>query len=324
MPLMSEEINYLDLIILRKIDAESTIEKFGTQINTSYFETANLLGTMKIKGLIDIQTSIGGQSPIVITGDGRDLLSEAVKKAAEPPDTLDQAILHALAGGASDLPSLQQAINIRSRDLAFHLHKLKTGDLIDYEARSAKVRLFLTEKGFNQTGGVRSTVFPPGQKGAPSGASPASGPTGVSTSLGATASVAGKPISKPASGASAPILVDSEISDILNFGGWNKPKAPPGTVGSPASSKPSSMGMLGTGAKLSSAPALQSTPGPAPSAGPASGSPDAPARLDRTAMLFSKLEYYVRHYALYAIMVLVLLALIAYAIFFAAGPRPGA
>ena len=110
---MSEEINYLDLIILRKIDAESSIEKFGTQINTSYFETANLLGTMKIKGLLDIQSSIGGQSPILITGDGRDLLSEAVRKAAEPPDTLDQAILHALAGGAFSSTSASRLLYLQ-------------------------------------------------------------------------------------------------------------------------------------------------------------------------------------------------------------------
>jgi len=63
---MGEELTYLDLLVLRKIDSDSSVEKFGQQINTSFFETANVLGTMKIKGFVDIQSSIGGQSPLVV------------------------------------------------------------------------------------------------------------------------------------------------------------------------------------------------------------------------------------------------------------------
>ncbi|MCX6772534.1 MAG: hypothetical protein NTV88_02060 [Candidatus Micrarchaeota archaeon] len=47
------ELSFLDIAILRKIDAESSVEKFGSMINTSFFETANLLGTTKIKGYMN-------------------------------------------------------------------------------------------------------------------------------------------------------------------------------------------------------------------------------------------------------------------------------
>ncbi len=331
---MVDDINYLDLLVLRKMDAESTVEKFGSSINTSFFETANLLGTMKIKGLLDIQSSIGGQSPLVITGDGRDLLSEAMRKSVEPTDTLDQAILHALAGGVADLSSLQTAINIRSRDLAFHLHKLKNLDLIDYEVRSGHVRLFLTEKGFNQTGGVRSTVSP----GAAPRSSGASMPSaGASAAYSGAASFGGTSGSSAASGAKTPSSskpsMDSEISDILNFGGWNKPKPTPASApldmgaagvsasktGAPASAKPTSASSYSAGAPPSSA----TLAAPAPfSAG--QGASDGPAQMDRTSMLFSKLEYYARQYAFYALLFVLLVALVAYALFFGIAPRPGA
>ncbi len=160
MPVM-EELTYLDLVVLRKIDKDSTVEKFGTSINTSFFEAANMLGTMKVKGLLNIETSVGGQSPLSITGEGRDMLEQASRKAAEPIDMLDEAILHSLAGGVRDLDTLQAAINIRPMDVAFHLHKLQINDYIGYDVRSGKISLSLTEKGFNTTGGVRAVKVPP-------------------------------------------------------------------------------------------------------------------------------------------------------------------
>ncbi|MCX8175157.1 MAG: hypothetical protein N3E51_03045 [Candidatus Micrarchaeota archaeon] len=149
------ELTFLDLVILRKIDSESTVEKFGPLINTSFFETANLLGTVKIKGYINIESSVGGSSRVTITDAGSSILAVASQRAKEPLEPLDNAILHAVASGARELEALQNAINVRSADLAFHIFKLVSQGLMDYEVRSAKVRLLLTEAGFNATGAVR-------------------------------------------------------------------------------------------------------------------------------------------------------------------------
>jgi predicted transcriptional regulator len=149
------ELSFLDLAILKKTDAESSVEKFGSMINTSFFETANLLGTIKIKGYINIESSIGGISKVTITDAGTSILAVAGQKAKGQIEPLDNAILHALAAGTKDLDSLQNALNIRSGDLAYHLNKLVAQGFADYEIRSAKVSFMLTEQGFNATGGVR-------------------------------------------------------------------------------------------------------------------------------------------------------------------------
>jgi len=149
------ELTFLDLAILKKVDAESTVEKFGSMINTSFFETANLLGTIKIKGYINIVPSVGGVSSVALTDAGNSLLAFAEQKSGEPIEPLDNAILHALAGGARELDALQTALNIRGADLAYHINKLVKQGFMDFEIRSAKVYFVLTEMGFNATGGVR-------------------------------------------------------------------------------------------------------------------------------------------------------------------------
>ena len=149
------ELTFLDLIILKKIDANSSVENFGSQINTSFFETANLLGTVKIKGYVNIETSIGGISKVTITDAGMGILALAEKKAAEPIEPLDNALLHALAGGAKDPEALQAQLNIRSGDMTYHINKMVVQSFMDYEVRSSKVNLMLTEQGFNSTGGVK-------------------------------------------------------------------------------------------------------------------------------------------------------------------------
>ncbi len=149
------ELTFLDLVILKKVDPDSTVEKFGSLINTSFFETANLLGTIKIKGYINIESSVGGVSQVGLTDAGKSLLVFAEQKAKEPIEPLDNAILHSLAGGARELEALQNALNIRSGDLAYHINKLVGQGFMDFEVRSAKVYFVLTEMGFNATGGVR-------------------------------------------------------------------------------------------------------------------------------------------------------------------------
>src|SRR3989338_7476510 len=160
------ELNFLDIVILRKIDAESSVEKFGSMINTSFFETANLLGTVKIKGYINIESSVGGISRVTITDAGTSILAVADQRAKEPVEPLDNAILHAVAGGSRELDALQSALGIRSADLAYHINKMLAQGFMDFEVKSAKVYFVLTEMGFNATGGVRvqQTLDAPAQE----------------------------------------------------------------------------------------------------------------------------------------------------------------
>ncbi len=149
------ELNFLDIVILKKIDPDSSVEKFGSTINTSFFETANLLGTIKIKGYINIESSLGGISKVAITDAGTSILAMADQRARDQIEPLDNAILHAIAGGTKEMEALRSSLNIRSGDLAYHAHKLISQGFLDYDVRSAKVEFVLTEQGFNSTGGVR-------------------------------------------------------------------------------------------------------------------------------------------------------------------------
>ena len=307
---MSEELTYLDFLVLRKLDAESTVERFGTHINTSFFETANVLGTMKIKGLLDIQSSIGGQSPLVITGTGQDVLATAMQKAAEPLDALDHAILKAIGAGARDLGGLQGQINIRSPDLAFHLHKLKSQDFIDQEIRSAKVMLSLTEKGFISAGGA--TWRPASANGASVPASPVGGPASPTLASSGTSNPPATSVNVPAS---AVLNAPKDIQDILS--GMTKP-APP-------AQKPSSDGLAGSApsnlpkqvqqshqSTLASASAAKTAPmqKPAPVATPEE--PATPEQL-KAAMRASKMNYVIKTYLPYALLVVLLLIFIVFA-----------
>lgn len=154
------DLTLLDLAILKKIDAESTVESFGSKINTSFFETANILGTMKIKGYITIEPSVGGLSRVAITDAGMSILALAEKKASEPMEPLDNAILYALARGAKDFDSLKSQLNIRSGDLTYHVNKMVAQGFLDYEVLSGRVNIMLTEKGFNSVGGMKSQSVP--------------------------------------------------------------------------------------------------------------------------------------------------------------------
>lgn len=150
------DLTFLDLVVLERIDENSTVERFGSAINTSFFEAANLLGTLKVKGYVDIQPSVGGISRIALTEAGASILQNAAGKTDEPVDALDNGIMKTLASGVRELEALEEALNIRSSDLAYHLYKLNRQEYIHYDIRSAKVGISLTEKGFNVTGGYRA------------------------------------------------------------------------------------------------------------------------------------------------------------------------
>ncbi len=311
---MADEINYLDLIVLRKMDAESTVERFGSTINTSFFETANLLGTMKIKGLVDIHSSIAGHSPLVITGDGQDFLAMAMQKASEPLDALDKAALSAIGAGMRDLNSLQQALNVRGRDLALHLHKLKMQDYVDHEVRSGRVFLSLTEKGFIIAGSA--TWRPP--EGAPAGAAGSAGSAGAAAGAKQVTNV---PATKARSAA-------DDIEDIIR--GLGRPKSTPVPASAapiaPGSSIPASVPNAAQQKQAQNSGAA--APAPATGAAPVSpprglmAVPGASAqadsgeiKLDRGAMLLSKIEFYARAYLPFLFLLFILFIVILFAVF---------
>lgn len=154
-----ENLTFLDLVILRRIDKDSTVEKFGSSINTSFFESANLLGGLKVKGLITFTQSIGGQSPMSITEKGYEFMKEGDDKAKGRVTTLDKSILNEIGAGASTVEDLRKVINIIPKDLALHLEKLFIRGLIEYEIRASKITLSLTERGFTEVGVVKKKLI---------------------------------------------------------------------------------------------------------------------------------------------------------------------
>ncbi|HII53660.1 hypothetical protein COX84_01165 [Candidatus Micrarchaeota archaeon CG_4_10_14_0_2_um_filter_49_7] len=154
------EITYLDIVLLRKIarDPEPAIERFGSRINTSFFEAANMLGTLKVKGYVDLNPTIGGMSKITLNDDGRYVLSTCEDKAKEPLDLLDDAILRSLASGIRTIDTLALRLNVTDRDLAYHLSKLELTGFVSSEVSAGKLTVQLTEKGFNRMGSVPAVI----------------------------------------------------------------------------------------------------------------------------------------------------------------------
>lgn len=268
------ELAFLDIAILKKIDSDSSVEKFGSMINTSFFETANLLGTLKIKGYINIESSVGGISKVMITDAGSSILSVAEQRSKGEVEPLDNAILHAVAGGAREAEQLQHQLNIRSADLAFHLNKLVACGFMDYEVRSAKVYLVLTEMGFNSTGAVRMQQ----KLGTPA-------PAAAAENTGASAPIEAAKSEPPAH--SPPWVKGEEVSrkeDVSHILKEEGPKAQP------------------QAAKR------------APSYKKETGQDDAKRR-EKTSRMISKLEYYIVEYAPYLLLMIVVAAIFAAAIF---------
>jgi len=143
-----DNINFLDVACLFKIAAETTLERFGSTINASVFDAANLTGTLKQKGLIDFTAYYPGPNSIILTEAGTKLKVDMDAKAADPLDTLDDEILRQMSGGKRYPLELQNTLNIRSRDLAFRIHKLCKQNLLSFELKNGNVELMLTEQGF--------------------------------------------------------------------------------------------------------------------------------------------------------------------------------
>ena len=147
---MSDEINFVDIMALSKIGPDTVVEKFGGMINSSFFDASNILGALKIKGLIDFTTSFPGQSAITVTELGKQTMNDANGKSNEPFDTLDFTLLSQLSAGKRSLTDLSGAVNIRPKDMAMHLYKLMQLQYLTSTFRNGVLDIALTEKGFLQ------------------------------------------------------------------------------------------------------------------------------------------------------------------------------
>ncbi len=143
-----ESINFLDLACLFKIGDDTTLERFGSTINASVFDAANITGSLKQKGLIDFTAYYPGPNSMVVTDAGKKLKADADSKSSEALDSLDEEILKHMSGGKRFPTELQSTLNIRPKDLAFHIYKLFKQSYLSYELKNGNVELMLTEQGF--------------------------------------------------------------------------------------------------------------------------------------------------------------------------------
>ncbi len=147
---MTDDIDFTDISALKRIQPDTVVEKFGGLINSSFFDASNVLGTLKIKGLVDFTNAVMGQSAITVTDEGKRLLEEADAKSSELFDNLDYTLLTSIASGKRTERDVAQSVNIRSKDLAMHLNRLEVQGYMTPNFRNGSVELLLTEKGFSR------------------------------------------------------------------------------------------------------------------------------------------------------------------------------
>ncbi|VVB76996.1 Uncharacterised protein [uncultured archaeon] len=134
-----------------KITPETTLERFGSTINASIYDAAQISGTLKQKGLIDFTAYYPGPNSMTITDLGKSLKAEAETRSSETLDNLDEEILTQLSGGKRMPLELQSTLNIRPKDLALRIYKLDKQSFLSYELKNGNVELMLTEQGFLKT-----------------------------------------------------------------------------------------------------------------------------------------------------------------------------
>jgi len=157
----TKELTYDDILFLQRIEDDTVVERFGSKINSAFLETANLLGTLKLKGFVDIVSSPGlSLSKVSLTKEGHAVLQMAEAKAKEEFNSLDLVILKTVSRGARNAASVESALNIRSSDLAFQMNKLQVLGFIDYTLRRGEASISLTTAGFNRASSPQATPAP--------------------------------------------------------------------------------------------------------------------------------------------------------------------
>lgn len=162
--MVSEDANFIDLACLLKITPDTLLERFGSAINSSFFDASNIAGTLKQKGLIDFSSNYPGPNGMMLTDAAKALIAEANAKGAEPFDTLDESILNQLSGGKRAPVELGATLNLRPKDLALRLYKLYKQNYLLYELKSGSVELMLTENGFLKASAATNANLLPGQQ----------------------------------------------------------------------------------------------------------------------------------------------------------------
>ena len=147
---MADEPNFLDLVALSKITPDLVVEKFGSKINSSFFDGSNVLGTLRLKGLIDFTANFPGQSVITVTEMGKQLLKEANDKSVAQFDSIDLSILQQLQAGKRSYVDIGNTVNLRPKDLAMHLYKLGAQQYAVYDIKNGMLDIMLTDKGLMQ------------------------------------------------------------------------------------------------------------------------------------------------------------------------------
>ncbi len=140
------DLEFIDVIVLKKIDADSTVESFGSRLG-GIFEAANILGGIKLKGYIDIH-SIIGNSPVLITDKGNSLLRDLDVHSKNPVSKIDLAVLDSIKKGFSEPKQISRMLNINSRDIAYSLNKLWVKSYINVDSHNGKTEINLTALGF--------------------------------------------------------------------------------------------------------------------------------------------------------------------------------
>lgn len=140
------DLEFIDVIVLKKIDADSTVESFGSRLG-GIFEAANILGGIKLKGYIDIH-SIIGNSPVIITDKGNSILRDLEVHSRSPISKIDLAVLDSIKKGFSEPKQISRMLNINSRDIAYSLNKLWVQSYINVDSHNGKTEINLTALGF--------------------------------------------------------------------------------------------------------------------------------------------------------------------------------
>jgi hypothetical protein len=155
--IMANDLTFLDLVVLEKVQGDTVMETFFGEIGTSFFDTAALMGTMQVKGLISIKSGVG-RSTVTRAAEGEKVLGFASSRVVEPLDELDHAIIKAVASGTNEFSKMQDQLNVRSEDLAYRFYKMTKQGYLAYNIRNSKTYFTLTENGFKLTGFVPKKI----------------------------------------------------------------------------------------------------------------------------------------------------------------------
>ncbi|MDD5317270.1 MAG: hypothetical protein PHF51_00900 [Candidatus ainarchaeum sp.] len=144
-----DELTYADLAVLGQIDENTTVDNLGPKINSSFFDAANIAGTLKLKGYVELAPSLSATA-VTITEKGKSVLKLANEKGAQDLDALDEAILRSIANGYKDPRHLEDKLNVRGSDVAFHIHRVVMQDYASAVIRNGRIELSLTEEGYKK------------------------------------------------------------------------------------------------------------------------------------------------------------------------------